>query len=235
MDLLWQGLSDAVRLLVRADPRILRIAGLSLLVSGGATLLAAVAGVPLGSLLALRTFRGKALVTSIVNTGMGLPPVVVGLGVSLLLWRSGPLGSLSLMYTPAAMVIAQFIVAAPIAAGLTRSAVDLSSGELAEALRVDGAREWRVGWEAVGAVRPQVVVAVAAAFGRAISEVGASLMVGGNVLNSTRIMTTAITLEVSRGEFARAIALGMLLLAIAFVVNLVFVRGGDGRLLRVGR
>jgi tungstate transport system permease protein len=226
VDLIWQGLKDAVGLLARGDLPTWRIAALSLMVSGLATLLAALVGVPLGAALALRRFPGRRLLMNIVNTGMGLPPVVVGLGVSLLLWRTGPLGALQLIYTPAAMVCAQFVVAAPLAAGLTAAAVGLLDPELVAALRVDGASERRVLWETLQAVRPQVRVAVAAAFGRAISEVGASLMVGGNILNQTRILTTAIALETGKGEFARAIALGIVLLALAFVVNVGLVRGG---------
>ncbi len=230
MDLIREGFADALRLLARGDAATLRIVGLSLFVSGLATLLAALVGVPVGVTLALRRFPGRGLVAALVNTGMGLPPVIVGLGVSLLLWRSGPLGPLALIYTPAAMILAQFIVAAPLAAGLTRAALGLLDGDLVGALRADGATERRVAWEVVRAARPQVLVAVAAAFGRAISEVGASLMVGGNFvrgefLDSTRVMTTAIALEVQRGEFARAIALGLLLLAVAFLVNAVLVRG----------
>lgn len=230
MDLIREGFADALRLLARGDAATLRIVGLSLFVSGLATLLAALVGVPVGVTLALRHFPGRGLVAALVNTGMGLPPVIVGLGVSLLLWRSGPLGPLALIYTPAAMILAQFIVAAPLAAGLTRAALGLLDGDLVGALRTDGATERRVAWEVVRAARPQVLVAVAAAFGRAISEVGASLMVGGNFvrgefLDSTRVMTTAIALEVQRGEFARAIALGLLLLAVAFLVNAVLVRG----------
>lgn len=225
MDLIWAGLAEALRLIARGDPATLRIVGLSLAVSGLATLLAALAGVPLGALLATRRFQGHGALLALVNTGMGLPPVIVGLGVSILLWRSGPLGALALIYTPAAMVLAQFLVAAPLAAGLTRSALGLLDADLPGALRVDGAPEWRVAWELVRAARPQVLVAVAASFGRAISEVGASLMVGGNILNATRVMTTAIALEVGRGDFARAIALGLLLLLVAFIVNVVLVRG----------
>jgi tungstate transport system permease protein len=225
VELIWEGFTGALGLLARGDAATARIAALSLAVSGLATGLASLVGVPVGALLALRRFRGRALLMSLVNTGMGLPPVVVGLGVSILLWRSGVLGPLGLIYTPAAMVLAQFVVAAPLAAGLTRSAISGLNGDLAEAMRVDGASDWRVGWEAVRAARPGVLVAVAAAFGRAISEVGASLMVGGNILNSTRILTTAIALEVGRGEFARAIALGLILLALAFVVNALLARG----------
>jgi tungstate transport system permease protein len=227
MDLIWQGLLDALRLLARRDPAVLGIAALSLLVSGAATLLATLVGVPLGTLVAIRRFPGRRLLVSLINTGMGLPPVVVGLALSIMLWRSGPLGPLALIYTPAAMVAAQFIVAMPLAAGLTRTAVALHGGGLLDALRADGAPEWRVGWELVRAARAQVLVAIAAAFGRAISEVGASLMVGGNILNQTRILTTAITLETGKGEFARAIALGLILLAVAFAVNVGLVRGAS--------
>lgn len=229
MDLIWQGFADALRLLARGDAATLRVAGLSLAVSGLATLLAALAGIPTGAALALARFPGRRLLASAVNAGMGLPPVVVGLGLAILLWRTGPFGRLNLLYTPAAMVLAQFIVAAPLAAGLTRAALDLQDGDLATALRADGAAEWRVGWELVLAAWPQVLVAVAAAFGRAISEVGASLIVGGNILNYTRVLTTAITLEAGRGEFARAIALGLVLLALSFLVNATLLRGSTAR------
>lgn len=225
MDLILEGFAGAFRLLVSGDAATWRILALSLLVSGLATALAAGVGIPLGAVLALRRFPGRPALYSLVNAGMGLPPVVVGLAVSLLLWRSGPLGPLALLYTPAAMVLAQLIVAAPIAAGLTASALGLLDAGLTEALRVDGAPGWRVGWEAVRAARPQVLAAVAAALGRAISEVGASLMVGGNILGATRIMTTAITLEVQRGEFSRAIALGLVLLLVSVVINAVLVAG----------
>jgi tungstate transport system permease protein len=226
MDLIWEGFRDALRLLATRDPATLRIAALSLGISGIATALAALLGVPLGVVLAVRRVRGRRAVTALVNTGMGLPPVVVGLGVSILLWRSGLFGALALLYTPAAMILAQLIVALPLAAGLTRGAVSLLDSDLRGALRADGATEWRVGWELLRAARAQVLVAVAAAFGRAISEVGASLMVGGNIIGQTRILTTAITLETGRGEFARAIALSLILLALAFLVNAGLVRGG---------
>jgi tungstate transport system permease protein len=219
MNLIWQGVVEALGLLARGDAATVRIAALSLAVSGVATALATITGVPLGAVLALYRFRGRQLLAHAVHTGMGLPPVVVGLGVALLLWRTGPLGSLQLIYTPAAMVIAQVIVAAPLAAGLTSTAISLLDPEFVAALRVDGASERRVLWEALQAVRPQVRVVIAAAFGRAVSEVGASLMVGGNILNETRILTTAVTLEVGKGEFTRAIALGIVLLTLAFIVN----------------
>ncbi len=220
MDLLWQGLVEGVRLILRADPELVRIASLSLAVSLSATLLAAGVGLPAGIALATGRRGEWGLVGALVNTGMGLPPVVVGLVVTMLLWRSGPFGFLRLLYTPPAMVLAQFVVAAPIVAGLTRSAVALLDPDLLHALRADGAGSFALGRELIGAALPAVRVAVAAGFGRAIAEVGASLMVGGNILGQTRVLTTAITLETSRGEFALAIALGLVLLALAFGVNL---------------
>jgi ABC-type tungstate transport system substrate-binding protein len=219
VDLIAESLVAAVGLILRADPALLQIAALSLAVSGSAALLAALVGIPLGVLLHLGQFRGRRLLTLLVTTGMGLPPVVVGLVVTLLLWRSGPLGALRLLFTPQAMVIAQFVVALPFVAGLTKAALGLLDVALVEALRTDGAPEWRVGFELVRAAWPQMLVAIAAGFGRAISEVGASLMVGGNIVGQTRIFTTAIALETGRGEFALALALGFILLALALLVN----------------
>lgn len=219
MELVWEALTEALRLIGTGDPELRRIAGLSLVVSGSATLLAALVGIPLGALLHLGRFPGRGLANALVSTGMGLPPVVVGLLITILLWRSGPLGALRLLFTPPAMVLAQFIVAVPIVAGLTRASLDLLDPELAAALRVDGAGERRVAWELAAAARTQMLVAVAAGFGRAIAEVGASLMVGGNIVGQTRILTTAIALEASKGEFALALALGFVLLGLAFLVN----------------
>jgi tungstate transport system permease protein len=219
MDVIWNAVRDALGLLLHADLPTFRIVGLSLVVSGLATVLATLVGVPLGTLLAIHRFPGHRFLTTLVNTGMGLPPVVVGLVVTLLLWRSGPLGWLGLIYTPTAMIVAQWMVAMPLAAGLTAGAIRLLDRELMGALRVDGATEVQVGWELIRIARTQVLIAIAAAFGRAISEVGASLMVGGNILNATRVLTTTITLETSRGDFDRAIALGIILLFLALLVN----------------
>jgi tungstate transport system permease protein len=219
VDLLRQGLVEALQLILRRDPALVQVSSLSLLVSLSATLLAALVGIPAGVALATGQFRGKGLIQTLVNTGMGLPPVVVGLVITVLLWRSGPFGALQLLYTPQAMVLAQFIVAAPIVTGLSRSALELLSPDILQALRVDGARGLAIGRELVRAALPQVLVAVAAGFGRATAEVGASLMVGGNIAGHTRILTTAITLETGRGNFALAIALGILLLCLAFLVN----------------
>jgi tungstate transport system permease protein len=219
MELIGEAFVACLRLILSGDPELRRIAGLSLLVSGSATLLAALFGIPLGAALHLRHLPGHRLATALINTGMGLPPVVVGLVITILLWRSGPLGPLRLLFTPQAMVLAQLIVALPIVAGFTRSALSLLDPDLLAALRADGASEWRAAWELARAARAQVLVAVAAGFGRAIAEVGASIMVGGNIVGQTRILTTAITLETNKGEFALALALGMILLLLAFLVN----------------
>jgi ABC-type tungstate transport system substrate-binding protein len=167
----------------------------------------------------LKRFRGRRAVGVLVNTGMGLPPVVVGLVLTLLLWRTGPFGELRLLYTPAAMVLAQLLVALPLVAGITRAAMDLLEPDLVMALRADGADDGRTGCELARAAGPPLLVAVAAGFGRAISEVGASLMVGGNIVGQTRILTTSIALETGPGEFALAIALGFVLLLLALLVN----------------
>lgn len=219
MDLIAQAIRDAIGLILRADPDLLTIAALSLLVSASATLIAALVGVPLGIALHVGRFGGRGTMAVLVNAGMGLPPVVVGLVVMLVLWRTGPLGSLGLLFTPPAMVIAQVIVALPLVAGFTRAAISLLDPDLVLAMRADGASEARIGRELVHAALAQVLVAVAAGFGRAVSEVGASLMVGGNIVGQTRILTTAIALESSRGDFALALALGMILLLLALAIN----------------
>jgi tungstate transport system permease protein len=219
MDLIWQAIGDAVGLIARADAELMRIAGLSLLVSGAATALAGMLGVPLGIALHVGRFPARAPAAVLLNAGMALPPVVVGLVVMLVLWRTGPLGSLRLLFTPPAMVIAQVIVALPLIAGFTRAAISLLDQDLILAMRADGAGEARIGLELARAAFAPVLVAVAAGFGRAISEVGASLMVGGNIVGQTRILTTAIALESGRGEFALALALGFILLLLALGVN----------------
>src|SRR5919197_3605480 len=219
MELAWEAIRDAVGLVLRLDPELMRIAGLSLVVSGAATVLAAAIGIPLGLALHIGHFPGRAPAITVVNAGMAVPAVVVGLLVTLILWRTGPLGALRLLFTPPAMIVAQVLVAAPLVAGFTRAAISLLDADLAPAMRADGASELRIGRELALAALPQVLVAVAAGFGRAISEVGASLMVGGNIVGQTRILTTAIALEAGKGEFALALALGFILLLLAFAVN----------------
>jgi tungstate transport system permease protein len=221
MDLILQAFRDAVELIVSADPQLISIARLSLMVSLSSTVIAAALGVPLGIALHVGRFGGRGLMLVLVNAGMALPPVVVGLTVMLLLWRTGPLGPLGLLYTPSAMVIAQVIVALPLIAGFTRAAISLLEPDLVLAMRADGAGESRIGRELALAANAQVLVAIAAGFGRAISEVGASLMVGGNIVGQTRVLTTAISLESGRGDFALAMALGFILLLLAFGVNVL--------------
>jgi len=221
MDLIWQAIHDAVGLVARGDADLLRIVVLSLIVSVAATLLASVLGIPLGIALYVGNFPGRGTLSVLVNAGMALPPVVVGLLIMLLLWRTGPFGSLRLLFTPPAMVLAQVIVALPLIAGFTRAAMSLLDADLVLAMRADGAGEHRIGRELALAARAQVLVAVAAGFGRAISEVGASLMVGGNIVGQTRILTTSIALESGRGDFALALALGFILLLLALGVNVM--------------
>jgi len=219
LELIWQGTTQAFWLLVTGDPELLRITLLSLQVSGGATLLALVAGIPLGTLIALARFPGRGLVISLVNTGMGLPPVVVGLFVSILLWRSGPLGVLELLYTPAAIVIAQFVIAAPIVTGLTLAAVQQIPPQFRLQMLGLGASRLQLLWVLAREARLPMLAAVMAGFGGVISEIGASMMVGGNIRGQTRVLTTATVLETAKGNFDLAIALSILLLLITFLVN----------------
>jgi len=221
MDLIWQAFEDAFGLLARRDPELIRIASLSLFVSGVATACATFIGIPLGIALHLGRFAGRRPASLVVRTGMGFPPVVIGLLVTLLLWRTGPFGPLALLYTPLAMMLAQLIVALPLVAGFTYAAISLLDADLTLAMRADGAGDPRIGRELAVAALPQLLVAVAAGFGRAISEVGASLMVGGNIVGQTRILTTSIALESGRGEFALALALGFILLLLALGVNVL--------------
>ena len=220
MDLFWQGTVQAARLLAAGDPDVVEIALLSLEVSAAATLLAVVVGAPLGVWIGLKGFPGRDLVVSLVNTGMGLPPVVVGLFVSILLWRSGPLGGLEILYTPAAIVVAQFIIALPVVVGLTIAAIQQIDPRLPLQLIGLGASRGQLLRLLLREARLPMLAAVMAGFGAVVSEVGASLMVGGNILHHTRVLTTATVLETSKGEFDVAIALSLILLGIAFVINL---------------
>ena len=219
MELVGRGILEAIRLLLTGDPDVWRITWLSLQISGGATLLSLLVGVPLGTVLALARFPGRGLAISLVNTGMGLPPVVVGLFVTVLLWRNGVLGFLELLYTPTAMVLAQFVIAAPIVIGLTLAAVQQVPEKFRLQLLGLGASRAQMVWTLLREARLPMLAAVMAGFGGVISEVGASLMVGGNIKGSTRVLTTATVLETSKGNFDIAIALSVILLAITFLVN----------------
>jgi tungstate transport system permease protein len=207
------------------SPELWSIVRLSLEVSGTALLVSSVVGIPLGAWLGLAQFRGKRLVAAVVHTGMALPPVVVGLVVYLLLSRSGPLASLGWLFTPQAMVLAQIILALPWVVGITMSAVAAVPAELALQIRGLGASRWQSRWTLLREARQGVVLAVAAAFGRSISEVGAVMIVGGNIEGHTRVLTTAIVLETGKGRFALALALGVWLLGLALLANLIIVRG----------
>lgn len=200
-------------------PEILQITLLSLQVSGLATALSLLIGLPLGTLLALGKFKGRAILLSLVNTGMGLPPVVVGLFVAMLLWRSGPLGDLNLIYSPTAIVSAQVIIAFPVVTGLTAAALQALDPRLQLQLRGLGASTPQMVWMLWREARLPLLAALMAGFGSVISEVGASMMVGGNIRGQTRVLTTAIVLETGKGEFDVAIGLGILLLTITFLVN----------------
>lgn len=208
---------------------IAQITLLSLKVAGLATLISLLIGLPLGTLLALGDFRGRALLLGAVNTGMGLPPVLVGLVVAMLLWRSGPLGNLNLIYTPAAMVIAQVIIAAPVVSGLTAAALQALDPRLRLQLLGLGASPMQMVLALWHEARLPLLAALMAGFGSVISEVGASMMVGGNIRYQTRVLTTAIVLETSRGQFGNALILGALLLGITFLVNYALTRLQQGR------
>ena len=204
---------------MQIDPEIFQITLLSLEVSLCATLLSLLLGLPLGTLLALGRFRGRSLLLSMVNTGMGLPPVVVGLFVAMSLWRSGPLGDLNLIYTPAAIVIAQVIIAFPVVTGLTTAALQALDTGLQLQLLGLGASRLQMIWMLWREARLPLLAGLMAGFGSVISEVGASMMVGVNIRYQTRVLTTAIVLETSKGDFSNAIGLAVLLLTITFLVN----------------
>jgi tungstate transport system permease protein len=201
------------------NPEIWEITLLSLKISGLATLISLIMGIPLGTMLALGKFPGRSFLLSIINTGMGLPPVVVGLFVALMLWRSGPLGDLNIIYTPAAIVIAQVIIAFPVVTGLTTASLQQLDPRLRLQLLGLGASRMQMIFELWREARLPLLAALMAGFGAVISEVGASMMVGGNIRGQTRVLTTAIVLETSKGNFDTAIGLGALLLLITFLVN----------------
>ncbi len=220
MELFLEGILEAFRLLLSGDPEVWSIVWLSLWISGTATVISLGIGLPLGTLLALGQFTSRKFWISLVNTGMALPPVVVGLVVSILLWRSGPFGFLRLIYTPGAIIIAQTIIAAPVVTGLTVASLQQLDPRLQIQLYGLGASRPQVVWALWREARLPLLAALMAGFGSVISEVGASMMVGGNLLHHTRVLTTAIVLETSKGEFAIAIALSVILLLLAYLVNL---------------
>lgn len=221
MEVIWEGIVEAFRLLLQGDPEVWEITLLSLRVSGIATMISLLIGLPLGTWLALGLFPGKSFLLSLINTGMALPPVVVGLWVSIFLWRSGPLGDLHLIYTPTAIVIAQTIIAAPVVIGLTAAALQQLDPRLQLQLLGLGASRRQMILTLWREARLPLLAALMAGFGAVISEVGASMMVGGNIRHQTRVLTTATVLETGKGNFAMAIALGFILLLLAYIVNML--------------
>jgi len=221
VELIWQGIAKAFQLLSGGDAEVWAITWLSLKISGLATLVSLLLGIPLGIALALFRFPGRPLAAAVVNTCMGLPPVVVGLFVSIFLWRSGPLGFLDLIYSPTAMIIAQVIIAFPIVAGLTMASFQNLNPRLGLQLLGIGASKPQLLWLLCKEARLPLLAAVMAGFGGVISEVGASMMVGGNIRGQTRVLTTATVLETGKGNFDVAIALSLILLTLSFVLNFV--------------
>jgi tungstate transport system permease protein len=232
MDLLLDAFARAFELVFTLDPYVLDVFLRSMQVSGAAVLLGLLIGLPLGSWLALARFRGRGLAIALLHTGFALPPVVVGLFVYMLLSRSGPFPGLDILFTPAAMIVAQAVLAAPYVAGITLAAVQAVPETVRLEARALGATPLLALWAHMREARLGLVAAVVAGFGAVISEVGAVLMVGGNVEGETRVLTTAIVLETRRGDFGAALAMGLVLLALAFGVNAALTRLQQGPLTR---
>lgn len=224
MDEIITGFFQAIQLIVSLDPALYEIISLSLRVSGIALAISVVIGVPIGAALGLSRVRARGFITALLYTGMGLPPVVVGLFVYLMLSHSGPFGILSWLFTPNAMVVAQVIIASPVVTGLTMTAVQSVDPALRLQVRSLGATRWQETWAVLREARIGVVAAIVAAFGSIVSEVGAVMLVGGNIDGKTRVLTTAIVLNTRTGDFASAIALGLILLALAFIANVAMLQ-----------
>lgn len=212
-------ISQVLNLLFGADPELRQIIGVTLRMSVMSTLISSLIGIPWGVVMGANQFRGKALVTRITNTLMGLPPVVAGLVVFLILSRSGPLGKLNLLYTVSAMVIAQVVLISPIIAGMTANIVSIRAPSINETCAGIGISGWKRLWLTILECRMPFITTILAGFGRSVAEVGAVQMVGGNVQFKTRVMTTAIMLQTNMGRFELAISLGIVLLIISFIVN----------------
>jgi tungstate transport system permease protein len=221
MDLIIEGVIKAFWLLVSFDPEVLGITFLSIKVSGTATLISLVIGISVGASVALTRFPGRSIVVSLINTGMALPPVVVGLFVTISLWRNGPLGFLGILYTPLAMIVAQAVIATPIVTGISLAAVQQLPAKLRLQILALGATRRQMVWILIKEAKLSLLAAIMAGFGGVISEVGASIMVGGNIKGYSRVLTTATVMETGRGNFDVAIALSIILLLLAYLINLV--------------
>jgi tungstate transport system permease protein len=224
MDLILEGIQKAFYLIITLDPEVMGITLLSLYVSGTATLISLLIGISIGTLVALTHFPGRKIVVSLINTGMGLPPVVVGLFVTIFLWRNGPLGFLGILYTPTAMIFAQAIIATPIVMGITLAAIQHLPQKLRLQILALGATRLQMTWILIKEAKLPLLAGVMAGFGGVISEVGASIMVGGNIKGYSRVLTTATVMETSRGNFDVAIALGIILLLLAYFINSILTR-----------
>ncbi len=224
MDELTNGLVQAIQLIFSGDPALYEIILLSLRVSGSALLISTIIGVPVGAALGLSRIRARGFITALLYTGMGLPPVVVGLFVYLMLSRSGPFGVLGWLFSPTAMVVAEVIIAFPLVCGLTMTAVQGVDPALRLQVRSLGATRLQEMWAVLREARIGVIAAIVAAFGGVISEVGAVMLVGGNIDGKTRVLTTAIVLNTRTGDFTLALALGVILLMLAFIANVAMLR-----------
>jgi len=222
MDLILEGIVKAFQLIIALDREVLGITWLSLKVSGLATFISVLIGISTGMIVALTRFPGKKFVVSVVNTGMGLPPVVVGLFVTIFLWRNGPLGFLDILYTPTAMIVAQAVIATPIVMGISIAALQNLPAKMRLQILSLGATRLQMVWILLREARLPLMAAVMAGFGGVISEVGASIMVGGNIKGYSRVLTTATVMETGKGEFDVAFALSIILLMLVFVVNYIF-------------
>jgi len=221
---IWNGLTKAIQLIVSLDPEVMQIAGRSLMISVTSTVLASLICIPLGSLIHFNSFRGKRIVVSLIQTFYSIPTVVVGLFVFVFFSRAGPLGGLGLLFTPTVMVLGQMILITPILLGLTISAASGVDRAIPDTARSLGASSFQTAVVVLREARFAVVAAVIMGFGRAISEVGIALMVGGNIRGFTRVITTAISLETSKGDLELSIALGIILIIIALIVNIAMNR-----------
>jgi tungstate transport system permease protein len=221
---LWNGLTRAIQLIVSLDPEVMQIAGRSLMISVTSTALASIICIPLGSLIHFNRFRGKRIIVSLIQTFYSIPTVAVGLFVFVLFSRAGPLGGLGLLHTPTVMVLGQMILITPILLGLTISAASGVDRAIPDTARSLGASGFQTAVVVLREARFAVVAAVIMGFGRAISELGIALMVGGNIRGFTRVITTAISLEISKGDLELALALGIILIIIALVVNIALNR-----------
>ncbi len=218
MELIWEGFKEAIRLIFTGNGYVYEVTFLSLYVSGAATLIAVILGFTAAAFLAFVSLRGRTMAITAFNAGMALPPVAVGFLVSIMLWRTGPLGSIHLLYTPTAIIVAQAVIATPVVTALSTAGLQSLHPQLRLQVLALGASPWQAALMLFREARLALLAAVIAGFGAAISEVGATMMVGGNIKGSTRTLTSAMVLEVSRGDFETAMAFSIILLTVIVAV-----------------